>query len=288
MKPRDSKSARRWSILAQSVRGAIHSRRDEPNQDAIETFAVPGAKSPLIVALSDGHGSPRSFRSERGAQFAVCVAVAESKRLLADLSGSVAAIRSEAETILPTAIVSRWSARVYEDVTEHPFTAKERRRFVSMYGTVAWRELRQNPLFAYGATLLLAVATRTFLLMAQLGDGDIITISSSGCPTRPMPDDPRLFAGETTSLCLPDAAESFSVIVRPMKEDRPDLVLLSTDGYANSYEDDDGFLRVGSDFLSILREDSVESVQADLETWLEEVSREGSGDDITVGVLCLI
>ena len=82
--------------------------------------------------------------------------------------------------------------------------------------------------------------------------------------------------------------ESFTVLVHEMKEEVPALVLLSTDGYANSFEDDGGFLSVGSDLLMMLREHDTAAVQRDLETWLEEASREGSGDDITLGVLCLL
>ena len=64
--------------------------------------------------------------------------------------------------------------------------------------------------------------------------------------------------------------------------DLPALVLLSTDGYANSFRDDGGFLQIGGDVLQILREDGIEGVERNLTSWLSEASELGSGDDITL------
>jgi serine/threonine protein phosphatase PrpC len=288
MKTRERKRAQTWGVLAQSVRGAAHCRKGEPNQDAVAWFPVDVSGPPLILAVSDGHGSSKSFRSDRGARFAVSAAVEEAQKFLAGLPESIEAAREAAEKDLPQALVQAWVRLVLNDIAEEPFAAKERKAFVAQYGAPAWKALKANPLLAYGATLLLAVATQDFLVLAQIGDGDIVTVTRAGCASRPLRLDPRLFAGETTSLCTADAVESFCVFIGSMKEDRPALVLLSSDGYANSYEDDGGFLSVGSDLLMMLREHDAETVQRDLEPWLEEVSREGSGDDITLGVLCLL
>jgi len=127
-----------------------------------------------------------------------------------------------------------------------------------------------------------------FLVLAQLGDGDIVTVSPHGCPTRAFASDPRHFAGETASLCLKDALQYFTVSFRVPKEQMPALILLTTDGYSNSYQDDADFLSVGPDLLEMVREEGAEIVQRDLPAWLEEVSSGGSGDDITLGALCMI
>ena len=66
----------------------------------------------------------------------------------------------------------------------------------------------------------------------------------------------------------------------------PALILVSTDGYANSFVDEAAFLQVGSDFLNVIRTDGLAEVQANLETWLSGASQAGSGDDITLGILC--
>ena len=36
----------------------------------------------------------------------------------------------------------------------------------------------------------------------------------------------------------------------------------------------------------MVRDERLEPVQSNLKNWLNEASRQGSGDDITVGVLC--
>ena len=64
----------------------------------------------------------------------------------------------------------------------------------------------------------------------------------------------------------------------------PALVMLSTDGYANCFGDDEDFFKVGADFLDYLRAEGVAFVGEKLEEWLRQSSRDGSGDDITVGL----
>jgi serine/threonine protein phosphatase PrpC len=66
----------------------------------------------------------------------------------------------------------------------------------------------------------------------------------------------------------------------------PVLILLATDGYANSFVNEAAFLQVGTDILEMIRADGLEAVQESLETWLSEASQAGSGDDITLGILC--
>ena len=70
------------------------------------------------------------------------------------------------------------------------------------------------------------------------------------------------------------------------RADRPALVLLATDGYANAFREDAGFLQVGTDLLAMIREEGLQHVAAGLETWLAEASDSGSGDDVTLGLLC--
>jgi len=65
----------------------------------------------------------------------------------------------------------------------------------------------------------------------------------------------------------------------------PALIMAATDGYANSFVNDDAFRKVGSDILAIMREDSVRAVEENLLEWLDEASASGSGDDISLGIL---
>jgi hypothetical protein len=74
------------------------------------------------------------------------------------------------------------------------------------------------------------------------------------------------------------------VRVEPLQEP-PALILLATDGYANSFRTDQDFLKVGSDMLEMIRRDGWQYVKNRLNGWLAEASQLGSGDDITVGLM---
>ena len=80
----------------------------------------------------------------------------------------------------------------------------------------------------------------------------------------------------------------FQIIEPPIAS--PTLILLSTDGYANSFRDDAGFLKTGSDLFEMLNvgkgSESVAMIANSMEDWLAETSKKGSGDDVTMGILC--
>lgn len=148
------------------------------------------------------------------------------------------------------------------------------------------RQEAADPLLVkYGTTLLAVLATTEWLLYLQLGDGDILVVRDDGQVERPLGKDLRLLGGETTSLCTTDAWKDMRAVLRPIAEEAPALVLLSTDGYANSFSSDGDFLKTGPDYLRLIREEGWEYVQANLESWLTETSQLGSGDDIAVGIL---
>ena len=101
---------------------------------------------------------------------------------------------------------------------------------------------------------------------------------------RPLPPDTRSFGNETASLCLPEAWTEFRSRLLDTGE-LPALLLLATDGYANSYADDEEFRQVARDLLDAVMETGEETVADALPGWLAETSEGGSGDDITVGLL---
>jgi hypothetical protein len=143
-----------------------------------------------------------------------------------------------------------------------------------------------NPPVAYGATLLCVLAAETEILYLQLGDGDILAVDQNGRATRPVPEDTRLIANQTTSLCQTSAAQDFRAKhFRSSEGAPPVLILVSSDGYSNSFQSDEDFLRLGPDYLELLRTYGPEKVEAQLDKILPEASRKGSGDDITLGFI---
>ncbi len=141
-------------------------------------------------------------------------------------------------------------------------------------------------LIQYGSTLLAVLASPDFLLFLQLGDGDILVVADDGTVTRPIPKDARLMANETTSLCTPYAWREVRVVFQPLVQSPPALILVSTDGYANSFVSSADFEKVGPDYLQFIREEGFDRVASHLDEWLRETAEQGSGDDITLGMIC--
>lgn len=285
----DDKHNPEWRVVGQSVRGASHERSGLPNQDAVGWSPQTGTGMPLVVAASDGHGSARYFRSQTGARLAVETAIEVAISFLDGRSGggNLSLVKRTAEEWLPKMLVRRWREAVREHVESNPLNEIEIAQLDEIRVASSSRKPGDEDLLrAYGATLLLAVVTGTFILYMQLGDGDILSVSERGEVSRPLPGDERLFGNETTSLCAFDAWRDFRVCFQTVANTPPALILLSTDGYANSFRHEADFLKVGSDIFEMIRVDGLGHVSESLEEWLAESTRAGSGDDVTMSILC--
>jgi len=254
-----------------SVRGASHVRAGSPNQDSIGWLETPDAGGGLLLALADGHGSAKCPRSEQGARFAV--EAAKAVLGAADLEA------------LPELLVRRWREMVENHLKEEPLEVSRLEAVEQKLGRAARCSVEADPWVAYGTTLLAAAVTGTSVLYLQLGDGDILTIAENGEVSRPWARDERLLGNETTSMATRDASSEIRIHVTREPEELPELILLSTDGYANSFREEGGFLAVGEDLLRMIRSEGVGPIQGNLEEWLREASEFGSGDDITAGIL---
>ena len=122
-------------------------------------------------------------------------------------------------------------------------------------------------------------------MYVQLGDGDILIIAEDGIVSSPFERDTRLFGNETTSLCSSYAWRDIQISLQIFSANPPSLILLSTDGYINSFSTTDAFHKVGSDILELIHENGWEYVIETLPAWLDEATLNGSGDDISVGLL---
>ncbi len=274
--------------MGETVPGASHLRAGIPNQDAILQVRESGRGLPLVVSVSDGHGSRKCLRSARGSRFAVRRAAPLVGEFLEESRGRAdhAQLESRAKEELTREFVKRWREAVEADLKARPFTDEELETLERSDGPGARKLVETNPPLAYGATFLTVAVADSFVLYVQLGDGAILNVSESGQVVGALPEDERLFANETTSLCTPDAEQNFRVRLQPFAGPPPALILLSTDGYVNSFSESAGFFKVGSDLLEMLRADGFDHVNANLKGWLEEATRSGSGDDCTLGLIC--
>jgi hypothetical protein len=265
-----------WLALTASQRGAAHEAMDLPNQDAVATHQI--QPDVLVAAVADGHGHWRHFRSARGSQLAVAVACEAAGELAARLDEfeSARQIESEALHKLVPAITGRWREAVREDAAADPFTAQEE----------AARVGGDDALIAYGSTLLLAIAGRRWLILVQIGDGDILGIQPDGRPLLPVPSDPSLDGRQTTSLCGPRAEDQFRAAVMDASTTPLLGVLLATDGYGNAQVADPWAGAVSADLAELISDRTPEWLAGQLPLWASRcASADGSADDTTIALL---
>jgi len=267
-----------WQTLKSSVRGASHCRSGLPNQDAVRVSRL-GDGLQLLVAVADGHGSAKSFRSQRGARLAVIVAQQVCGHLFQQ--GSALQIKRWVDERLAYELVRSWRTQVDKSLKRKPFSETE----LAALDTASRLQVQSNPYLAYGSTLLAVVVAPAFILYLQLGDGDLLTVSAKGELIRPIDRDNRLVANETTSLCSDKAWNEVRVNFQTLAGAPPTLILLATDGYANSYRDEASFQQVALDFWQMLQDEGESAVKPYLNAWLNQSSQQGSGDDISIGLV---
>jgi len=260
--------------MGRSVRGASHVRSGLPNQDAIGWVEPGDSPGSLLLAVADGHGSAKCFRSDCGSRLAIEAA-----------KSVLRAPQPPVPEETPAELVRQWRKSVQHHLCENPIPTSALLKLERKLGKEARGSVESDPILAYGSTLLAALVTDGAASYWQLGDGDILTVSSTGEVSRPWTRDGAQIGDETTSLATRDAAREVRTHVVRDPGSLPALILLSTDGYANSFREDGGFLAVGPDLLRMLHAEGIAPIEENLETWLREASEQGSGDDITVGLL---
>jgi len=284
----ENKTLTEWRIIGETVPGASHIRAGIPNQDSILYVRESNRTLPIVLSVSDGHGSPKCFRSDRGSRFAVKKAAYLVSEFLDERRGKfdLAEIESQKD-YLPREFVKRWREAVEADLEKEPFAEKEFENLEKKSDARARKLVEDNPLLAYGATSLTVAMEEDFVIYLQLGDGDMLTVSETGEVTKPLPEDGRLLANETTSLCLPKAENDFRFLVQKISpEQSPAMILLSTDGYLNSFSSEAGFFQAATDILEMLRaENGFNDINDNLKAWLEEATQMGSGDDCAVTIV---
>jgi hypothetical protein len=166
---------------------------------------------------------------------------------------------------------------VAQDVEDDPLTAAE---------AASQAATGDSAVIAYGSTLLLAVAWRQWLVLAQIGDGDIVAIRAGGGALLPVPIDPSLDGRQTTSLCEPRAADEFRVAVVNTVRTPLSAVMLATDGYGNAQPARPWADPFSADLAGLLAAHDPEWLASQLPRWAQRsAARDGSGDDTTIALL---
>jgi len=288
-------NAEKWFVCSKSVRGALHSRTGYPNQDSIR-WKQSHTSNTLVMSVADGHGSDIHFRSKVGSQIAVKTAVETLFDLFHNQPieiDNVFQIRDIIRYSAPRLLVHNWMDRVQYHVQKHPFSNKEIDLVLKKKGPLILEKIVNNPKIAYGSTLLTAVITKNYFIFFQLGDGNILIVDNDQ-NVRCMfsnknsdSDDNSSIESiiHTESLCMDNSWLEFKTGIFDFQALKPKLILLSTDGYCNSFSSESGFLKIGLDYLALLEKFGFSYLSKNLCNILRQTSVEGSGDDITLGLI---
>ena len=268
-----------WQVHAASAIGAAHVQDGRPNQDAVahQLLTLPGGSALLVVAIADGHGDSRHFRSDRGAKMAVAAGIAAMRAWSAGISGSPAEIKQSARRGLVPGIVAGWNAAVAADLAGDQFTAAER---------VMLAELGLPPPTAYGSTLLIGAFTDGHAVFAQIGDGNIVAVAPDGTAVSPVPGDGGPDRSHTASLCQDDASSAFRIGVIQLAARPVFAALLATDGFGNAQAQDPWQADVAANLASFGLDHDQDWFAAQVPGWAAQcASSAGSGDDSTIALV---
>lgn len=211
-----------YKVFSDFFQGLPHvADNNLPCQDCASARWIP-EKNEYIAALSDGHGSWKYFRSDRGSRFAVETMMEK----LEEFASSHAGLPEDEELDrLCSAIVDSWEEKVSNDFESDPVCDSELVRFPS---EEAKNEIDRFE--AYGATLQGALMTENYLLLLQIGDGRIVVLHEDGKIDQPVPWDEDCKENYTTSLCNSESRTLFRKKVIPSTSEHVAAVFLTSDG----------------------------------------------------------
>ena len=265
----------RQHIFGESVQGASHKRTGMECQDSYKKIECDDGT--LVLAVADGHGSKSCPFSKTGSSIAVNVFCKVMMEYHDNYAGNIETLLTylnrEGDTKVAQAVDSEWKRRVLKAHSNN-------KRAVPILED--GEKNKQDIYKQYGSTLLGLMVTPVFLFAFQLGDGDITYVDENGFDQVLQVE--KILGTETHSLSKIDSWKKAISAVRRRESTSglPYAFMLSTDGFANSYKNEDEFKRTCSDYFIMLKEHGAEAVEANLKDWLNETSEMGCGDDITL------
>lgn len=262
------------SVFGESVQGASHIRNGRECQDSLKK--VEKDEDTVILAVADGHGSDACPYSKTGSYVAVNVFC----KILGDYLETYAGrpeilltfLKREGDTKVAQEIDAEWKRRILKI---HVKCKRE------MIADAEGNKDKASIYKMYGSTLLGLVITKDFLFAFQLGDGDIVKVSEAGVQNIIEAD--KILGTETHSLSKAESWKKAITFMKKQEENErlPVMYMLSSDGMANSFKNDDEFKKTCNDYFALLNEHGAKAVSDNLKTWLNETSELGCGDDIT-------
>ncbi|MBD5445014.1 MAG: protein phosphatase 2C domain-containing protein [Lachnospiraceae bacterium] len=275
-------------VFGESVQGSSHIRNGRECQDSLKK--VEKDENTLILAVADGHGSDSCPYSKTGSEVAVNVFCKIMGDYLETYAGQpellLTFLKREGDTKVAQAIDAEWKRRILKIHSKYKreIIPNSEDSVLNAENSVTGTEDNKDKAAIYrmyGSTLIGLVITKEFLFAFQLGDGDIVKVSEMGVQNIIEAD--KILGTETHSLSKSEAWKKVITFIKKQEENEPlpVMYMLSSDGMANSYKNDDEFKKTCSDYFDLLKEHGAKAVSDNLKAWLSETSELGCGDDIT-------
>lgn len=265
----------RQIVFGASVQGASHIRSGTECQDSFRKLVCDDGT--IIMAIADGHGSRACPYSKSGSNIAVNVFCKVMERFHDNYKDSLETLLTylnrEGDTKVAKAVDAEWKRRVLK-----AHSSNKRDAPLSADGVKYKQEIYRQ----YGTTLVGLMITPVFLFAFQLGDGNISYVDNRGVDQLLQTE--KILGTETHSLSKADAWKKALTIVRRRDSsvEIPSVFIMSTDGFANSYKNEQEFQKTCMDYFEMIKLHGAETVEANLKPWLTETSDMGCGDDITL------
>ena len=278
-----------------SVQGFSHIRAGKECQDSSLCWQE---KKYDGIIISDGHGGKKYIRSATGSRFACEVGKEILSTFMTTLENNRDFRREfytqngEREKMLSQlerSIIQHWHERVAADLADHPLDTDDRYRALEDGDRAA---LVKSPVKAYGATFIAAVLTDSCFFVLKLGDGNACLLTRDLHAQLlnhlfPQLEDDELQFNLTTSLCNSDADVAFKHCFCCLKDRRAvQGLILTTDGIINSYQSEQAYLGFIENIFAGYREQQRKDAHAELAEFLPRLSEKGSGDDLSVAIIC--
>lgn len=276
----------KYDLFSITVIGDSHIRHETVCQDASGKCSTEEYK---IIAVSDGHGDPNCFRSDKGSKFAVEVCMEGLKQFAEGIhdfkmESSIEMEQEREEHIqrLKNAIVTQWNLKIQEDLEQNPITEEEYAICDKEWCNRYKNGERTNHI--YGATLIGCLIFKDYIIALQQGDGRCVWIDSDGTFSQPIPWDDRCIANITTSMCNVDAASSVRHYFKKLSEENcPAAIFAASDGIEDSYSSEEmmnSFYRECCNKL--VEENDASKIEEYFQEILPRISKDGSGDDMSI------
>lgn len=249
------------AVVAASVKGENHVKHGICCQDAVAvrkgySRALPGQ----TYVISDGHGGEAYVHSDRGSALAVQAAEQIATRFMLIAKGSVKTRQKQFEHIVREQLRSTWISEIMSSWPE--------------------RDIPPDIVRKHGATLIMGVVFRNHLHIAQMGDGEVLMINRTGKSIFLEEPEEGPISTKVTSLCGKHSDRHWKFGCMPVR--RIGFLMMSSDGLINSFARNSEYVRFARIIQDRLLRFPPETVQAALSGWLSDISKQGSGDDVSV------